>query len=65
MPPYRDSLCALITRIVENVEIAGDETMVITFDDGTRLTIPLHSYKGAGERAIFTAPKMSLSFGNK
>lgn len=60
MTRYRDSLCALITRIVENVEIASDETMVITFDDGTRLAIPLHSYKEGGERAIFTAPKNRL-----
>jgi hypothetical protein len=60
MPGYRDNLCDLITKVVENVEIAGDETIIIGFGRDVRLAIPLQTYKSSGERAIFTTPKNSL-----
>jgi hypothetical protein len=60
MPGYRDSLCDLITKVVENVEITEDETIVIAFDSETRLTIPLRTYTDFGERAIFTTPRNRL-----
>ncbi len=60
MPGYRDQLCGFITRVVENVKISDDETMVIIFKDQSQMAIPLRTYKGSGERAIFTAPKHRL-----
>lgn len=60
MPGYRDSLCALITKTVEDLEITNDETMRIAFDSKMRIEIPLRAYEHAGDRAIFTAPKNRL-----
>jgi len=59
-PGYRDQLCDFITRVVENVKICDDETMMIIFKDQSQLTMALRTYKGSGERAIFTAPKHRL-----
>jgi hypothetical protein len=60
MPGYRDSLCDLITKLVENVEITSDETIFIGFGWDVRLAIPLRTYKRPGERAIFTTPTNRL-----
>jgi hypothetical protein len=60
MPGYRDALCGLITQVVDDVKVLDDETILITFRGKSQLRIPLRSYKGSGERAIFTAPKHVL-----
>jgi hypothetical protein len=60
MPGYRDSLCDLITKVVETAEITSDETIIIGFSGEVRLAIPLRIYECSGERAIFTTPKNRL-----
>jgi hypothetical protein len=60
MPGYRDSLCDLIMRLVENVEITPDETIIIGFGRDVRLAIPLRTHQRPGERAIFTTPTNRL-----
>jgi hypothetical protein len=60
MPGYRDSLCDLIMKLVENVEITPEETIIIGFSRDVRLAIPLRTYKRPGERAIFTTPTNRL-----
>lgn len=57
MQGYRDSLCDLMTSIVESVEITAEETIVVAFKNDTQLRIRLSSYKLSGERAIFTTAK--------
>jgi hypothetical protein len=57
---YRDRLCALITKIVLDVTVSADETILISFQYGVSLHIPLAAYKLPGERAIFTAPPHHL-----
>jgi hypothetical protein len=57
---YRDRLCELITQVVKAVEITKDETIFITFENKSRLRIPLRDRKVAGERAIFTGPRHHL-----
>jgi len=56
MVGYRDRLCELICKVVSDVEFTENETINIGFGDLTKLSISLASYKGSGERAIFTAP---------
>jgi hypothetical protein len=60
MPGYRDSLCDLITKVVDEIEITSDEKIVIGFDGEVRLAIPLRTYEHSGERAIFTTPTNRL-----
>jgi hypothetical protein len=60
MPGYRDELCGFIKRIVETAKISDDEIMEFAFEDGSRIVISLRTYKGLGERAVFTAPKHQL-----
>ena len=60
MSGYRDRLCELITQVVSTVEVTEDETFIITFENESRLRIPLRERKDPGERAIFTAPKHRL-----
>jgi hypothetical protein len=57
---YRDQLCELISQVVKAVEIAEDETIFITFENKSRMRIPLRDRHAPGERAIFTAPKHHL-----
>ncbi len=60
MDEYRNELCSLIERIVKSVTIDHDETIIINFDNGTEMRIPLKSYQYSGERAILTGPKHYL-----
>ena len=59
MQGYRDRLCELISKVVSEVHVAGDETITIFFGD-TWLGIPLKQRQLPGERAIFKAPKHEL-----
>ena len=65
MSGYQESLCALITMVVEDVEITNDETVVIGFGGEVRMLIPLRTYKGSGDGAIFAAPKRRPFVWNK
>ena len=56
---YRDRLCGLIEKVVQDVQFTEDETIIITLSD-TLIRIPLQSCKHPGERAIFTYPKHGL-----
>ena len=60
MSTYRDRLCELITHHVTKVNVCEDETIVISFDEGSQIHIPLRSYELPGERAIFTTPDHRL-----
>jgi hypothetical protein len=60
MQGYRDRLCDLIAKVVENVKVSDDEIIEIALEDGSRIEIRLQTYKGSGERAIVTAPKHQL-----
>lgn len=60
MIEYRNRLCELVEHTISSVDVASDETIVIGLDNQTQLRIPLKSYTGTGERAIFTAPKHRL-----
>jgi hypothetical protein len=60
MTGYRDRLCELIGQVVRAVQSTEEETIFITFENQSRLRIPLRDRKGPGERAIFTAPKHRL-----
>ena len=57
---YRDSLCELIEKVVSEVNVTFDEIIIIRFESGVELHIPLKSYTGAGERAILTAAQHEL-----
>lgn len=57
---YRDRLCELIEHIVTDVEVGQGETIMISFDDESRIQIPLRSYKQPGERAILTTSEHGL-----
>lgn len=57
---YRDRVCDLITQVVADVQMAKDETILIIFENGSRVTIRLRDREDSGERAIFTAPKHQL-----
>jgi hypothetical protein len=54
MDRYRDELCGLIGHIVSGAGEVGNQTLVVRFDNGTRLEIPLASKREPGERAILT-----------
>ena len=60
MDGYRDRLCELIAQVVRTVEVTEDETIIITFENRSRLRMPLRECKSPGERAIFTGPKHVL-----
>ena len=60
IPGYRDELCALIAQVVDDVRIFDEDTIVIYFQNKSQIRIPLRTYKGSGERAIFTAPNHVL-----
>lgn len=60
MQGYRDALCALIEKIAKNATLESDETIIIDFENGINIRIPLQSYKAQGERAILTGPKHYL-----
>jgi len=60
MKGYRDRLCELITQAVRAVEITEEETIFITFENKSRMRIPLRDRRTPGERAIFTAPMHHL-----
>jgi len=60
MVDYRNALCELIEHVVAGANVVPDETIVIEFDNQIQLRIPLKSYKGTGERAIFTAAQHRL-----
>ena len=57
---YRDRLCELIERIVKRVEVSSEETIAISFDDGSEIHMPLRTYAARGERAIFSGAKHIL-----
>ena len=57
---YRDELCSLIDKVVTNATMDSDETIIIDFENGVEVRIPLQSYKAPGERAILTGPKRFL-----
>jgi hypothetical protein len=59
MKEYRDALCGLIGKIVQNATIGADETISFVFD-GSEVRIALRSYQLSGERAILTGPKHYL-----
>jgi hypothetical protein len=59
-PGYRDRLCDFIPKVVENAELDSNETIVIVFEDKSRMTIPLRKCQSTGERAILTTPKNDL-----
>lgn len=54
MDRYRDELCGLIRHVVSGAGEVGNQTLVVRFDNGTRLEIPLASKREPGERAILT-----------
>jgi hypothetical protein len=56
---YRDFLCELIEKVVSEVKVTSDETVLIKFDSA-ELRIPLKTYAGAGEKAIFTGAQHQL-----
>jgi hypothetical protein len=60
MEEYRNVLCSLIECKVATASIGHDEEISIQFDNGAALRIELATYKGRGERAIFTAPNSYL-----
>jgi len=57
---YRDRVCELITQVVSDTQMTNDETILITFENRSRLAIHLRDRKDSGERAIFTAPEHQL-----
>ena len=54
-PSYRDRLCEQITKIVSDVELTA-EKIVIVFEDGSRIEVPLRVEAGCAEAAMFTDP---------
>src|SRR5258705_4004932 len=38
---YRDRVCELVSQVVNDAQITNDETMLITFENGSRLAIRL------------------------
>jgi hypothetical protein len=57
---YRDELCSLIQKTLQNATMESDETISLGFENGTEIRIPLRSYRHSGERAILTGPKHYL-----
>jgi hypothetical protein len=57
---YRDELCALIGKTLQNATMESDETISIGLENGIEVRIPLRSYERPGERAILTGPKQYL-----
>lgn len=57
---YRDKLCSLIEKPLQNATMESDETISLGFENGTEIRIPLRSYRHSGERAILTGPKHYL-----
>jgi hypothetical protein len=57
---YRDELCSLITHLVSAAADMGNETLMVHFDNGTRLELPTASVGPKGERAILTGPNHFL-----
>ncbi len=53
---YRDALCDLIGRTVEDVDVTSDETIVFGFDNLVHLSVSLSADHFHGEKAIFAAP---------
>jgi hypothetical protein len=60
MDQYRNELCSLIECIVETVSITHDAVIMMRYNNGVEMRIPLQSYQGHGERAILTGPKHYL-----
>jgi hypothetical protein len=52
-PSYRDRLCEQITKIVSEVELTT-ENIVILFEDGSQIEVPLEVRAGCAEAAMFT-----------
>src|SRR5258708_35664509 len=59
MAGYRDDLCGLITHVVSAASEGSDQTLIVCFDNGSRIEMPLAS-RERGERAILTGPKHFL-----
>jgi hypothetical protein len=57
---YRDELCSLIEKTLQNATMGYDETISFDFESGIEMRIPLRSYQRSGERAILTGPKHYL-----
>ena len=57
---YRDELCSLIEKTVQNAAMESDETISLHFAKGVEIRIPLRSHRRSGERAILTGPKHYL-----
>jgi hypothetical protein len=52
---YRDRLCEQITKIVSEVELTA-EKIVVVFEDGSRIEVPLRVEAGCAEAAMFSNP---------
>lgn len=52
-PGFRDALCALITKIVAEVEIRDGEAFIIRFKDGSLLSISLRHEDYTSPEAIY------------
>jgi hypothetical protein len=57
---YRNDLCELIEQTVQTAHVDAQETILITFANGSEMRIALASYALAGERAILTGPEHYL-----
>jgi hypothetical protein len=60
MAVYRDTLCSLIGKTLQDATMGSDETITFDFESGAEIRIELRSYQHPGERAILTGPKHYL-----
>ena len=60
MRDYRNDLCELIDQTVQTARMDAQETIFITFSNGSEMRIALASYALVGDRAILTGPEHYL-----
>ncbi len=60
MRDYRNDLCELIEQTVQTARMDAQETILITFSNGSEMRSALASYALAGDRAILTGPEHYL-----